>query len=412
MTSVSSRQPPFMSYEARIIQSVSVYAGVVAIIAAVVDAGRGEGPTLWMGLTLFVGFLMIRFFLPINAFGAARLFAFRAATAAVLALAGALGLMRDVSAFSVWAGAWALIPAVICVYHAFNGRFSGSVSGTQRSAGYQRYRKDWPRFRRLGAHVFLLHVSALSVLPILWIADAALSPGNILGGRVFDSVSLEHFVDMLGDEEFWIWSRNSVIVATGTTIVGLALSIPAAFGFSRYKFRGRRTLMLSFLLAHMVPGAILLVPYFLVMKTMGLLNTSLGLIFMYSVTALPICVWLLKGAFDAIPRDLEEAATLDGCSAAQVFWTILLPLSAPTIAVAGLFSFVLAWNEFLFALVFNTANDVVTLPVGLSSLISGTHQRWGDFAAASFIVSIPTAALLLLFQKSIARGIPSTADSI
>jgi len=185
----------------------------------------------------------------------------------------------------------------------------------------------------------------------------------------------------------------------------LALAVPAGYAFSRFRFRGREPAMFSFLLVQMFPGIIILVPYFLVMKSLGLLNSSLGLILAYSVTALPLCVWMLKGFFDTIPRELEEAALLDGCTQPQVFRRIVLPLSLPAVAVTALFSFLAAWNEFLLALTFNTSNDMYTLPVGLSSMISATSQSWGDFAAASLLVSIPVVILFILFQRFLVEGL-------
>ena len=116
-------------------------------------------------------------------------------------------------------------------------------------------------------------------------------------------------------------------------------------------------------------------------------------------------MWMLKGFFDTIPRELEEAAALDGCNQFQIFTKVVLPLSMPAVAVTGLFSFLAAWNEFLLALTFNTSNDMYTLPVGLASLISSTGQAWGDFAAASILVSLPVALLFLIFQKFLIEGL-------
>ena len=210
---------------------------------------------------------------------------------------------------------------------------------------------------------------------------------------------------MLDSESFRIWTRNSLVVAVGTTIVGLLLAVPAGYAFSRYRFSGRGQSMFLFMLIQMFPGIIILVPYFMIMRTLGLLNTSAGLIIVYAVTALPFCVWMLKGFFDTVPRALEEAAAIDGCSQLEIFIFIVLPLSLPAVAITALFSFTAAWNEFLLALVFNTSNDRFTLPVGLASMIPLTGQQWGDFAAASLVVSIPVVVLFVLFQRALIRGL-------
>ena len=308
-----------------------------------------------------------------------------------------------------WMMGWSFFPSLFAIYSVSKPIVTLWASGNQttRSAELGLYRnRSVNRFHgKVFRHVALLHAVAFVVLPILWILDVALSPGNSLGGGFFDSVTMEHFNHILSSESFWIWTRNSVIVSIGTTILGLALAIPAGYAFSRFKFRGRDYAMFSFLLVQMFPGVIILVPYFLVLKALGLLNTSVGLILAYSVTALPLCVWMLKGFFDTVPKELEEAALVDGCNQNQVFWRIILPLSLPAVAVTALFSFLAAWNEFLLALTFNTSEEMYTLPVGLASLISSTGQAWGDFAAASLLVSLPVVVLFVIFQRFLIEGL-------
>lgn len=321
--------------------------------------------------------------------------------------------VSELSIYSVWARLWGLLPSGVALVLLFSPRAVSwaamTLDETELAEGLSRNRKVWPTYERALAHVLLVHACLIVLLPIIWIFDVAVSPGNLLGGTIGDAFSLEHFATMMGGSEFWLWTRNSLIVAIGTTIFGLALAVPSAYAFSRFDFKGRQPAMFAFIVVQMFPGAIILVPYFLVMKTLGLLNSSIGLIIAYSVTALPLCIWMLKGFFDAVPKELEEAAKLDGCSTLQIFVRIILPLSLPAVAVTGVFSFITAWNEFLLALVFNTSNDQFTLPVGLASLIPSDGQRWGDFAAASLLVSIPVVALFILFQKSLIEGLSSGA---
>ena len=204
------------------------------------------------------------------------------------------------------------------------------------------------------------------------------------------------------DTEFWLWTRFNHC-SGGYTVFGLALAIPAGYALGRYRFSGHKETLFLFMLVQMFPGAMIIVPFFLVMKTLGLLNSSLSLIIVYSVTTIPLCVFMLKSYFDSIPYALE-AAQLDGCSQFTVLWHIILPLSLPALLVTGLFSFLSAWNEFLLALVFNTDNSQFTLPVGLASMIPSTGQRWGDFAAASILVSAPVVILFFLFQRALIGG--------
>lgn len=308
-----------------------------------------------------------------------------------------------------WLTAWSVLPAVYAMNTASSPLValwtSGRMDRKQAELGLWRNRRTLPTASNNLRHLALLHACAAVILPLVWVLDVALSPGNALGGAFLDAITFEHFSRLLSSDSFWLWARNSIIVAVGTTLLGLALAVPAGYAFSRYRFRGREMAMFAFLLVQMFPGVIILVPYFLVMKALGLLNTSLGLILAYSVTALPLCVWMLKGFFDTVPRELEEAALVDGCSQTEVFWRIVLPLSLPAVAVTALFSFLAAWNEFLLALTFNTSEDMYTLPVGLASLISSTGQAWGDFAAASLLVSLPVVLLFIVFQRFLIQGL-------
>mgnify|MGYP001817477516 CR=1 FL=1 len=326
-----------------------------------------------------------------------------------LAAAGWTVLARPSSFYDYWAAAWLLVPPALVVYWLFRPVVAGWCNGRHdpqmAEYGLARNRTAWPRLESIGLHIFLLHAAATVVIPVIWIFDVSISPGNILGGALFDAFTLEHYTNILGGENFWTWTKNSIIVAIGTTLFGLLMAVPAGYAFSRWDFAGRKGSMFAFMLIQMFPGIIILVPYFMVMKTLGLLNTSLGLIIVYSVTALPLCVWMLKGFFDSVPRALEEAALLDGCTQVEVFFRIVLPLSLPAVAMTALFSFITAWNEFLLALVFNTSNEQYTLPVGLASMIPVTGQLWGDFSAASVIVSIPIVVLFIMFQKSLIQGL-------
>lgn len=311
--------------------------------------------------------------------------------------------------FNLWLSAWIIIPSAISMMWLSSRPVtvwtSNNLSIKAVEYGLERNFNLKKKYSVYSNHIILLHFVFLTILPLVWIVDIAFSSGNALGGQLGDSFTTEHFEKILTGDSFWIWLTNSLIVSIGTCLLGLTIAIPAGYAFSRFKFTGRDVSMFAFLLVQMFPGIIILVPYFLVMKSLGLLNTHLGLILAYCVTALPLCVWMLKGFFDTIPRELEEAAALDGCNQFQIFTKVVLPLSMPAVAVTGLFSFLAAWNEFLLALTFNTSNDMYTLPVGLASLISSTGQAWGDFAAASILVSLPVALLFLIFQKFLIEGL-------
>ena len=286
------------------------------------------------------------------------------------------------SVYDLWARAWLVVPAAVALFWLTRERIRawsrGLLDASGAQAGLAGNRRIAPRLRSIATHTLLLHGVVLVVVPVVWILDVSVSPGNALGGTIGDAFTLTHFTTVLAGESFWIWTQNSFIVSVGTTGLGLSFAVPAGYAFSRFNFSGRKVSMFAFMVIQMFPGVIILVPYFMVMKTLGLLNTSLGLILAYSVTALPLCVWMLKGFFDTVPRELEEAALLDGCSQIQVLRKIVLPLSLPAMGVTALFSFLVAWNEYLLAMVFNTSSDKYTLPVGLASMIPVNNQLWGD----------------------------------
>ena len=385
-----------------------VVATIVNVLLLTFDYLRGDEEILLIGFLACASIAALRTSLPVANNPNQRNIALVISMVVI-----SLGIYRLIlmpnSLFNIWLNAWIIIPGIISLFWLSNRAVSvwatRELSLSAIEYGLKRNFELQKRHQSIGSHTTLLHFVVITLIPIVWIFDIAISPGNALGGEIGDSFSTEHFSKILEGDSFWIWFSNSLIVSIGTSLLGLVIAIPAGYAFSRYKFTGRDVSMFAFLLVQMFPGIIILVPYFLVMKTLGLLNSHLGLILAYCVTALPLCVWMLKGFFDTVPRELEEAATLDGCNQFQVFTKVVLPLSLPAVAVTALFSFLAAWNEFLLALTFNTSNDMYTLPVGLASLISSTGQAWGDFAAASILVSLPVALLFLFFQKFLIEGL-------
>ena len=385
-----------------------VVATIVNVLLLTFDYLRGDEEILLIGFLACASIAALRTSLPVANNPNQRNVAL-VISLVVISLGFYRLILMPNSVFNIWLNAWIIVPGIISLFWLSNRAVSvwatRELSVSAIEYGLKRNFDLQKKHQSIGSHTTLLHFVVITLIPIVWIFDIAISPGNALGGEIGDSFSSEHFSKILEGDSFWIWFRNSLIVSIGTSLLGLVIAIPAGYAFSRYKFTGRDVSMFAFLLVQMFPGIIILVPYFLVMKTLGLLNSHLGLILAYCVTALPLCVWMLKGFFDTVPRELEEAATLDGCNQFQVFTKVVLPLSLPAVAVTALFSFLAAWNEFLLALTFNTSNDMYTLPVGLASLISSTGQAWGDFAAASILVSLPVALLFLFFQKFLIEGL-------
>ena len=220
-----------------------------------------------------------------------------------------------------------------------------------------------------------------------------------------------NFVSVMTDQPFARWMMNSAVVSVAATVLGVFLACTGAYAFSRFKFPGREIGMMAFLVSQMFPGVLILIPlYIIITQWLGLGSNLLGLIVVYATTSVPFSVWMLKGYFDTIPRDLEEAALIDGATAGQIFWRIIIPLARPALAVTALFSFMTGWNEFILAATFMDKEIMYTAPVGLRFFVGGFSQQWGYFAAGSIIVSIPVVVLFLFLQKYLVSGL--TAGSV
>jgi len=275
-------------------------------------------------------------------------------------------------------------------------------------------------------HVVLILVCIIMLFPVFWVISTSFkTQQEIESSRItlfpqnFTVENYDHVLNgMLGRitvpgegryeiNLFWTWAKNSVIVAGITTVIGVMLSATTAYAFSRFQFRGRRAFLLSFLLTQMFPGAILIVPLYNMLNEWGLLNTLPGLILAYSTVALPFSVWMLKGFFDAIPYDLEEAAIVDGTTPFGAFWRIALPLTLPGIAVVAFYNFMTAWNEFMLALTFMTGEANKTLPVGLRNFVFQFNTDWHYMAAGSVLVSIPVMIGFLYAQRFLISGLTS-----
>ncbi len=194
-------------------------------------------------------------------------------------------------------------------------------------------------------------------------------------------------------------------MATLTTLVGLTFSVTAAYALSRFAFPGRRLGMTALLATQMFPATMMSVPLYAILDKLHLLNSLSGLVLVYATTSVPFCVWMLKGYFDTIPKDLEEAALLDGASQGQIFLKVVLPLTRPALAVTALFSFMTAWNEFVLAATFIDDQLRFTLPVALQRLVGEYKTEWGLFAAGALLVSAPVMAVFFALQKNLVGGL-------
>ncbi|MBA8816779.1 multiple sugar transport system permease protein [Microbacterium halimionae] len=261
--------------------------------------------------------------------------------------------------------------------------------------------------------IALVVVALFTFLPIYWLLVTSLTPENqvfTFPPRIWpQQVTLEHYASVLGNPEIFGYLRNSVIVSVITAVLSVVVSMYMGFAFSKYRFAGRKSLMYFVLSSQMFPQALLLVTLYLVFAQFGLLNTYLALIISFTTFTLPLCVWMLKGFFDALPDDLIEAARIDGAGPWRIFHSVILPLAAPGLVAAGLFAFVRGWNDFIFALTL-AGPDKQTLPPGLvNTYISEASTSWPALMAASLLVSVPVCVVFIFLQRFLVGGITAGA---
>jgi multiple sugar transport system permease protein len=198
---------------------------------------------------------------------------------------------------------------------------------------------------------------------------------------------------------------NSTVVTALTVMVCLVTGVSGAYSLSRYRFRGRGQILLFYLVVRMFPAVLLLLPIFIALRVLGLFDTHLGLALAYTAFLLPVCIWMLKGFFDSIPPELEDAARIDGCTRAGAIVRVVLPLARPGVAATAVLVAISAWNEFLFALMLTTSQGVRTWPVGLQLMVGEYQLPWGLLTAGGIISIAPILVFFALVQRSLVRGL-------
>jgi arabinogalactan oligomer/maltooligosaccharide transport system permease protein len=258
-------------------------------------------------------------------------------------------------------------------------------------------------------HGILVLYSLISIYPVLRVISVALRPSDALLSRSLDLIppgaSLVNFQTLFSEEEFVLWLWNSFVITVSVSFVGLVVAATGAYAFSRWRFPGRRPALIFLLTTQMIPAGMLLIPIFVIVAQLNLTNNVIGLMLAYITTAVPFSIWILKGYYDTIPPDLEEAAMVDGCNRLEAFWRIILPLSTPALSIVFLFNFLAAWSEYLVARVILQAESVTTWPLGLADLIAQFDTDWGKYAAGSVFVTIPVLLLFVWQSKYLISGL-------
>ncbi|WP_436925425.1 carbohydrate ABC transporter permease [Halosimplex amylolyticum] len=271
--------------------------------------------------------------------------------------------------------------------------------------------EDMSPRRALFVYLVLGLYFSFLLLPVVYMALVSFTTQEFLFSPALipslGDLSLDNYATVLSQGEFQTYFVNSVIVSTSTTLTVLVVGIFAGYSMSRFEYPGRGGLLYAFLSTQMLPVVLILIPFYLLMFNLGLIDSLLGIIVAHSVIGIPLGTWLLKGYFDDIPESLDEAAKMDGCSEFDLLWRILVPLAMPGIAVAGFYTFILSWNDFLLVSVLSQTAATRTLPFGLQLFQSQNAVAWNLLITAAVITMIPVILLFAVAQKWVVEGLAS-----
>ncbi len=263
--------------------------------------------------------------------------------------------------------------------------------------------------------VFLLLFvfAVIIVFPILWTFVTSLKTDvqmySIPPELFPDPVTGSHYMEVIVEDNFLSYLKNSVIVALVSCLISMAAGIPAAYGFAKYTGRKMRPVFGAVTAVRMVPQVAMVIPFFMIMRSLKLSDTTMGLIITYIPFELTLIIWMLKNFFSQIPTEVEEAAELDGLGAWGILTRVVIPLSKSSIGVAGLMAFLFSWNEFMFALSLTSTAHAQTLPIGIAGYVTSFRTFWGSMSATGILFMIPAFILTFIFQKDLVKGLTAGA---
>ncbi len=269
------------------------------------------------------------------------------------------------------------------------------------------------RTKRIVVYATIAFYLFVVLLPLYWMFRSSIAENDQMYGTTIEffpkKLTLAQFDQAINKWKFGLFLSNSVAVGLVTTALTTVMATLAAYSLVRLRYPGRAALARSVLFVYLIPGGLLFIPMFMIMQRLGLLNSQLALVISYQSFSIPFCTWMLIGYFKGIPPEMEEAAMIDGASRLQAMRLVLLPMAAPGLVAAAVFTFTLAWNEFLYALVFITSESYRTLPVGLAGLIRGDIYLWGPMMAGSVLAAIPVMVLYTLANRMLVQGLAAGA---
>lgn len=262
--------------------------------------------------------------------------------------------------------------------------------------------------KKTGIYVTITLITLLLVFPFIWMVSTSLKDRTEMFSAVPTffpkQITFANYQSMWNDYKFYTYLKNSLIVAVSTTVVSLLFATFLAYGISRFRFRGKTVVFDLLILTQMFPLPLLIITIYVTFAQLGLIDSHVGLTIAYCTFAIPFATMMLKSYFDGLPVELEEAASIDGCGVLRTIFKIVMPISAPAIAAMGLFSFILAWQEFMMALTLIRTTGLRTLPVGITMMVGFRDIMWGPLMAGTTVVTLPVVFLFIYFQKYLITG--------
>ncbi|MEU9983192.1 carbohydrate ABC transporter permease [Streptomyces sp. NPDC050856] len=261
-----------------------------------------------------------------------------------------------------------------------------------------------------GLHLALLIATVVAVFPPLWLVITSFKPkADAFDTSLVKNFTLGNYGYVLSDTNFLSWLGNSLVVVGLTTVIGVFISATTGYAVSRFRFPGLRPLMWLLLITQMFPVAVLIVPLYNLLAGLGLLNQPVGLVVTYLTIAVPFCAWMMKGYFDGIPAEIDEAGRVDGLSPFGTFWRLIMPLAKPGLAVTAFYTFITGWAEVAYASAFMTGEENLTLPGGLQTFVNQYTSDWGSLTAAAVLIAAPAAVVFGLVQRHLVSGLTAGA---
>jgi|HigsolmetaGSP12D_1036236.scaffolds.fasta_scaffold01373_5 multiple sugar transport system permease protein len=264
------------------------------------------------------------------------------------------------------------------------------------------------------SYIILLVMSLFVVFPFVWTFVTSIKTDvqmfSIPPQWIPHPATAEHYRAVLQEGKFQSFITNSLVVSIVSTAFSLAIGIPAAYGFAKHRYRFSGLFFAAIVAVRMFPPIVMGVPYFLMMRSLGLINTGLGLMIVYLPLELTLIIWIMEGFFRQVPHEIEEAAEIDGLGTFRKFIRIAVPLSVPSIGVASIFSFLAAWNEFMFALTLTRSESAQTMPVGIAGYVTTFQTFWGQMSATGILYIIPVILFTVFAQKGMIKGLTAGAS--